>query len=93
MLAQLFADTLDIPVDIPESQEASALGVALCAGVSIGAFASLAEAGSRACRIQRTHQPDPERHGQLTNAYNLYMQLISGMKPLWPALNRAAMVH
>jgi L-xylulokinase len=93
MLAQLFADTLDIPVDIPESQEASALGVALCAGVSIGAFASLAEAGARACRIQRTHQPDPERHGQLTEAYNLYMQLISGMKPLWPALNRAAMVH
>jgi L-xylulokinase len=93
MLAQLFADTLGIPIDIPENQEASALGAALCAGVSAGAFASLAEAGSRACRIQRTHQPDPERHAQLTEAYNLYMQLISGMNPLWPALNRAATAH
>lgn len=93
MLTQLFADTLGIQIEIPESQEASALGAALCAGVSIGAFASLAEAGTRACRIQRTHRPDPERHGQLTEAYNLYMQLISGMNPLWPALDRAAIVH
>ena len=93
MLAQLFADTLGIQIDIPESQEASALGAALCAGVSTGAFASLPEAGMRACRIQRTHRPDPERHGQLTEAYNLYMQLISGMNPLWPALDRAAIVH
>jgi L-xylulokinase len=93
MLAQLFADTLGIPIDIPENQEASALGAALCAGVSAGAFASLAEAGSRACRIQRTHEPDPERHAELTEAYNLYMQLISGMNPLWPALDRAATAH
>jgi len=90
MLAQLFADTLGIPIDIPENQEASALGAALCAGVSAGVFASLAEAGMKACRIQRTHLPDPQRHCRLTEAYNLYMQLISGMNPLWPALDRAA---
>ena len=93
MLAQLFADTLGIPVDIPENQEASALGAALCAGVSAGAFASLAEAATRACRIQRTHQPDPERHAQLTEVYKRYMELISGMTPLWPALDRAATAH
>jgi L-xylulokinase len=93
MLAQLFADTLGIPIDIPENQEASALGAALCAGVSAGAFASLAEAGTRACRIQRTHQPDPERRAQLTEAYTLYMQLISNMNALWPALDRAATAH
>ncbi|MGI4857161.1 MAG: FGGY-family carbohydrate kinase [Janthinobacterium lividum] len=90
LLAQLFADTLGMPVDIPESQEASALGAALCAGVSTGLFGSLAEAGTRACRVQRTHRPDPERHAQLTQAYELYMQLILAMNPLWPALDRAA---
>lgn len=93
MLAQLFADVLGIQIDIPASQEASALGAALCAGVSTGVFASLPEAGAQACRIQRTHRPDPERHGQLSEAYKLYMQLISGMNPLWPALDRAAIAH
>ncbi|AJY38283.1 hypothetical protein BW21_6135 (plasmid) [Burkholderia humptydooensis] len=93
MLAQLFADTLGIQIDIPERQEASALGAALCAGVSTGAFASLPEACAHACRIQRTHRPDPERHGQLTEAYGLYMQLVTGMNPAWPALDRAAFAH
>ena len=93
MLAQLFADILGIQINIPESQEASALGAALCAGVSVGMFASLEEAAARSCRIQRTHQPDPERHRHLTQAYDLYMQLISAMRPLWPALDRAAFVH
>ncbi|HTJ94689.1 MAG TPA: FGGY-family carbohydrate kinase [Pararobbsia sp.] len=93
LLAQLFADTLGIDVHIPENQEAGALGAALCAGVSVGAFASLEEAASQACRVQRTHRPDPERHRQLTQTYSLYKQLISGVTPSWPALDRAAVAH
>jgi L-xylulokinase len=93
MLAQLFADTLGMQIDIPESQEAGALGAALCAGVIGGAFSSLSEAAARACRIQRTHYPNPERRGQLTEAYTLYMDLISTMSPLWPALDRAGTAH
>ena len=93
LLAQLFADTLGMPIDIAENQEASALGAALCAGVSAGVFTSLAQAGARACRIQRTVQPQPERHAQLTGAYDLYMQLIAEMKSSWPALDRAATAH
>lgn len=90
MLAQLFADTLGMPVDIPESLEASALGAALCAGVSTGVYASLAEAGARACRVQRTHIPDAGRRAQISKTYDLYMQLVVGMKPLWASLDRAA---
>jgi L-xylulokinase len=90
LLAQLFADILGIEIDIPENQEASALGAALCAGVSVGAYASLAEASARACRVQRTHRPDLERHRQFTETYRLYMQLIAALNPLWPALDRLA---
>ena len=93
MLAQLFADSLGMPVDIPESREASALGAALCAGVSTGVFASLADARARACRVQRSHEPDPQRQARLSETYELYTQLIAGMKPLWPALDRATSMH
>lgn len=93
MLAQMFADVLGMQIDIPDSQEASALGAALCAGVSAGVFASLPEAGERACRIQRTHGPDPERHGRFNDVYELYLQLIANMNSSWPALDRAAITH
>jgi L-xylulokinase len=93
MLAQLFADTLGMPIDIPESTEASALGAALCAGVATGVYASLAEAGARTCRVQRTHVPDATRQARLNETYELYMQLVSSMKPLWASLDRATSAH
>jgi L-xylulokinase len=93
MLAHLFADILGMPIEIPASQEASALGAALCAGVSTGIFASLADACTRACRVQQTYAPDPERHAKFTATYNLYMQLVSSMTPLWAALDSAASTH
>jgi L-xylulokinase len=92
-LAQLFADALGIDIDIPESQEASALGAALCAGVSVGLFASLDDAAARACRVARTHTPDAARHAKLGEAYSLWTQLIAAMQPLWPALDRLAVAH
>lgn len=88
MLAQLFADVLGREIDIPESQEASAHGAALCAGVSVGLFASLSDAAARACRVQRTHTPDAGRHARLDDAYRLWTQLAAAVQPLWAALDR-----
>ncbi|WP_250456178.1 FGGY-family carbohydrate kinase [Caballeronia sp. ATUFL_M2_KS44] len=88
MLAQLFADVLGREIDIPESQEASAHGAALCAGVSVGLFASLSDAAARACRVQRTHTPDAARHARLDDAYRLWTQLAAAVQPLWAALDR-----
>ena len=88
LLAQLFADVLGVAIDIPESQEASALGAALCAGVSVGVFASLSDAAARACRVQRRHEPDATRHAQLDESYALWTQLAAAVEPLWPALDR-----
>lgn len=93
LLAQRFADVLGIAIDIPESQEASALGAALCAGVSVGVFASFADACARACRVARTYTPDTERHAQLDETYALWSQLAAAMTPLWPALDHAASAH
>jgi L-xylulokinase len=90
LLAQLFADGLGIDIDIPESQEASALGAALCAGVSVGLYSSLADATARACRVQRTHTPNAQRHARLDDTYRLWTQLATALQPLWPALDRSA---
>ncbi|MEX3940780.1 FGGY-family carbohydrate kinase [Paraburkholderia sp. BR10937] len=93
LLAQLFADVLGVAIDIPESREASALGAALCAGVSVDVFASLSEATAHACRVAHTYVPDTQRHGQLDEAYALWSRLTAAMQPLWPALEHAAIAH
>jgi L-xylulokinase len=93
LLAQLFADVLGVAIDIPASPEASALGAALCAGVSVGVFASLSDATARACRVAHTYVPDTERHGQLDEAYALWSRITAAMQPLWPALDHAAIAH
>ncbi|WP_042263047.1 FGGY-family carbohydrate kinase [Paraburkholderia heleia] len=93
LLAQLFADVLGVAIDIPESPEASALGAALCAGVGVGAFASLADATARACRVAHTYVPDIERHSRLDEAYALWSRLAAAIQPLWPALDHAAVAH
>ncbi|SDC88808.1 FGGY-family carbohydrate kinase [Paraburkholderia lycopersici] len=93
LLAQLFADVLGIAIDIPESQEASALGAALCAGVSVGVFASLSDACARACRVARTYCPDAQRHTRLDEAYALWTRLIAAIQPLWPGLDHASVLH
>jgi L-xylulokinase len=93
LLAQLFADVLGIEIEIPENQEASALGAALCAGVSAGVLSSLADATARACRMQRTHTPDAEQHTRLSEKYRLWSRLAAAMEPVWPALDRAATIN
>ncbi|WP_144138296.1 FGGY-family carbohydrate kinase [Paraburkholderia sp. BCC1884] len=93
LLAQLFADVLGLEIDIPENQEASALGAALCAGVSAGVFSSLADATARACRVQRTHTPGAQQHARLDKAYRLWTQLAAAIEPLWPALDRSTTAH
>lgn len=93
LLAQLFADVLGIAIDIPESHEASALGAALCAGVSVGVFASLRDACERACRVERTYTPDAQRHAQFNEAYALWTQLIAAIQPIWSRLDHAAVSH
>jgi L-xylulokinase len=81
--SQMFADALDLTVEIPDADEAGALGVAVCAGVGVGAYGSLDEATERVVRILRTHEPDPENHRRLAEAYETYTAIADALAPVW----------
>ena len=84
-LAQLFADVLGMPVDIPEAKEIGALGVAIAAGVGVGAYASLEAGVARACRVAAQYAPDPERHAAYAVRYKRYAEIVDAMRPIWRA--------
>lgn len=82
--SQMFADALDLTVEIPDADEAGALGAAVCAGVGVGVYGSLDEATERVVRILRTHEPDPENHRRLAEAYETYTAIADALAPVWP---------
>lgn len=84
--AQLFADVLAMPVCVPNTEEAAAFGAALCAGASVGLYASpLADARDLSAQT-RVFEPDPARSAEMNGRFELYVRLAEAMKPFWPEL-------
>lgn len=65
--SQILADVTGLIVNIPVVKEATALGCAIAAGVGVGVYSSLAEAGKKLVRFERKHIPNPKN-------YELYQQ-------------------
>jgi L-xylulokinase len=84
-LAQLFADVLGMPVDIPGGKEIGALGVAIAAGVGVGVYASLEAGAAKACRVAARYAPDPGRHAAYGARYGHYAEIVDAMRPIWRA--------
>jgi L-xylulokinase len=81
--AQLFADVLGLPVDIPVAKEVGALGVAIAAGVGVGAYPSLEAGVARACRVAARYQPNAERHAASAARYRRYAAIVEALRPIW----------
>lgn len=78
---QIKANVLGLPLDVPEIDEASLLGAALCAAIGAGVYASAAEAAAALTATSaRVVQPNMERHRQYRQLYE------SGYLPLQQAL-------
>ncbi|MGN6550837.1 MAG: FGGY-family carbohydrate kinase, partial [Pararhizobium sp.] len=89
-MAQLFADGLGRPIEVPAQSEAAALGAALCAGVAVGAFADLSAAAEACCRIAAAYEPAPGRAAVLDRKFDLYTRLVAALQPFWQELDAPA---
>ncbi|WP_119389456.1 FGGY-family carbohydrate kinase [Taklimakanibacter lacteus] len=89
-IAQLFADALDLPMLTTLSDEAGALGAALCAGTGIGLYDNPISAARRVVRTHKRYLPDGSRKADLERKYDLYCRLAGAMRPLWPAMEPTA---
>ncbi len=82
---QMFADTLQLPIEVSEVSELGTLGAAMCAGVSAGAFSSLADAAGIFTRITRTFTPDIAKKEIYEKKYNTYKKTAGILGPVWSA--------
>jgi L-xylulokinase len=59
MWTQIFADTLQLPMEVPDGTEIGARGAAMSAGIGVGAYQDHAEAVSRLLESTDNRNPIP----------------------------------
>lgn len=84
--SQMFADSLDIKVEIVDVSESGALGAAICAGMGIGVYGSLEEAVEKTIRVARIYIPNLARSKRLAEQYKTYCESIERLMPIWPKI-------
>lgn len=92
--SQILADVTGLPVNVPVVKEATALGVAMAAGIGAGVYKSFEDAGKEIVRIERSYEPNINNHVQYgeikekwLRVYSKQMELVhEGItEPMWKA--------
>ena len=84
--SQMFADALGLRVLVTDAREAGARGAALCAGVGVGLYDSLAEAVATTVRVVRPYRPNSRGQERLAPAYDAYRAAVEVLRPIWDQL-------
>ena len=91
---QIVADTLGLPVRVPEVKESTALGAAIYAGVGAGLYDDATDTAGRIVRFERTFEPDAAAGRAYAVLYDRWLELYrrslelseAGLvRPLWRA--------
>ncbi|MDR0786241.1 MAG: autoinducer-2 kinase [Treponema sp.] len=73
--AQILADALGIPVDVPVVKEATALGAAILAGVGVGLYTDIQDTARKLVKIERTFVPNEENADVYREAFKQWRQI------------------
>lgn len=80
---QMFADALQIPVDLIEDKEIGAQGAAIAAGIAAGIYPDYPTAIQRTVHITKTVQPRKEYQQIYAQKYQVYRAVIDGLNNAW----------
>ena len=86
--SQMFADTIQVPMEISDGRELGARGAALSAGICAGLYRDYAEAVREAVSVIRVHEPILTNTPLYLERYAEYERLVKVMQVPWEALNR-----
>ena len=86
--SQMFADTIQVTMEVSDGNELGARGVALAAGIGAGLYKDYAEAVREAVSVVRVHEPIPANTPLYLARYAEYERLINVMQTPWEELNK-----
>ncbi|GAA0179741.1 FGGY-family carbohydrate kinase [Clostridium sediminicola] len=80
---QIFADVLNLPIEIIETKELGALGAAMAAGVAAGVFENLKDAANKLVKIKQRVEPIRENVKIYQSKFELYKETSQVLDSLW----------
>jgi L-xylulokinase len=80
---QMFADVLQLPIELTTCEELGAMGAALCAGVGVGIFSSFEEGVNRMVHVSRVVEPRHEHRDVYADKYGRYRQSVEALQAAW----------
>ena len=79
----ILANVLNIPLDIPQTEEGPGYGAAMLAMVGTGAYGSVSACADALCRVRETVTPDPEIAARYEAQYRKFREIYPTMKDLF----------
>lgn len=83
MWVQIFADALQIPIDVIEDKELGAQGAAIAAGIAAGLYKDYKDGIAKTVRITKTIAPRPEFKEVYEKKYAAYRKVVDCLAPAW----------
>lgn len=80
---QIFADVLQIPIDVIENKELGAQGAAMAAGIASGIYKDYKEAIEKTVNITKTIYPCEEYASIYKEKYNAYKAVVNSLNSAW----------
>ncbi|CAG0937221.1 L-xylulokinase [Thermoflexales bacterium] len=86
--SQMFADAIQVPMEVSDGNELGARGAALSAGIGAGIYRDYAEAVQAAVSVVRVHEPIAASTPHYLARYAEYRRLIDAMQTPWQELSK-----
>jgi len=80
---KILANSLNLIIDVPKTEEGPGYGAAILAAVGCGAFASVEEATKRLIKVKETIDPDPLLVEKYENRYQKWREIYPALKPVF----------
>ncbi len=83
---KIFANVLNLPLDIPQTEEGPGYGGAMLAMVGCGLYGSVKDCADALVTVRETVQPDPEIAARYEKQYQRFHDIYPTLKPLFAKL-------
>lgn len=80
---QIFADVMQVPIEVVQGKEQGAQGAAMAAGIAAGIYRDFSDAVSRMVKISKTVMPDKTKKVVYEQKYNTYLSIITALDAVW----------
>jgi len=79
----MFADVLQMPIELPKTSELGTLGAVICAAVGAGYYPNVDAAVAGMVKITGVVTPDKNKKEAYNKKYNRYIQAIKVLDNYW----------